>query len=617
MEVLFVISKYKKHLENLISEEINSEKEKTINEIQIKTCEELENEGRTIINLKRKILKTYRYDCKVELIHSEKIKTDIKKGDIVLISGIHGIAKNIEGYVTDVKHNSVVISHVDKTIKNEIYKQSRIDLLIRMTTYERQKMILRNTECNEVIKFLFGSHPKIDNDINQIQIKDRKLNKFQQKSVINSLKCGNFFLIHGPFGTGKTKTITEIIKQEVEQNHKVLVTAETNIAVDNIAKKFTNSKIGVIRIGTYEKFANEVKGISLNQKIKANKTFKEIEKLQEKKKNYEMKLESCLTNEKQEFIKKIDFLNKEISNLKYEINKNIIKHSKIIFSTNSSAAISILNDVRFDVAIVDEAAQTTIPSILIPLSKAERFILAGDHNQLPPTIQNKNKELEESLFEKLIKKFPQQCQLLKKQYRMNKTLMDFPNKEFYNNKLISDKSVRNSKIKKLKSEYDNGKPLIFIDTQNMKNNKELLQNNSNSYVNELEAELSSKLANEYINSKISTDVGIIASYANQVKLIRKMTTAEVETVDGFQGREKEVIIISTVRSNSQRDIGFLDEPRRLNVALTRASKKLIIIGNSKTLSTKPIYKRLYEYCKKENSIIMGDKNEFIKHNIKT
>lgn len=270
--------------------------------------------------------------------------------------------------------------------------------------------------------------------------------------------------------------------------------------------------------------------------------------------------------------------------------------------------MNILKDIRFDVAIVDEAAQTTIPSVLIPLSKAERFILAGDHNQLPPTIQNKNKELEESLFEKLIKKFPQQSQLLKKQYRMNKTLMNFPNKEFYNNELICDKSVRNSKIKKLKSKYDNGKPLIFIDTQNMKNNKELLQNNSNSYVNKLEAKLSSKLANEYINSKISTDVGIITSYANQAKLVRKMTTSEVETVDGFQGREKEVIIISTVRSNSQGDIGFLDNPRRLNVALTRASKKLIIIGNSKTLSTKPIYKRLYDYCKKENSIIMGDKN---------
>ena len=147
-----MISKYKKHLENLISEEIESEMDKTINEIKMKTCEELENEGKTITNLKRKVLKTYRHDCKVELIHSKKIKTEIKKGDIVLISGILGIAKNIEGYVTDVKRNSVVISHVDKSIKNEIYKQSRIDLLIRMTTYERQKKILRNTECNEIIK---------------------------------------------------------------------------------------------------------------------------------------------------------------------------------------------------------------------------------------------------------------------------------------------------------------------------------------------------------------------------------------------------------------------------------------------------------------------------------
>ena len=304
------------------------------------------------------------------------------------------------------------------------------------------------------------------------------------------------------------------------------------------------------------------------------------------------------------YIKKINLLNKEIISLQRRIDEDIIKNSPIILTTNSSAASSILQDIKFDIAIIDEAAQATIPSILIPISKAERFVLAGDHKQLAPTICSKNYELKISLFEKLCNMFPQQKQILKIQYRMDNMLMEFPNREFYNNELICGTSTKNTTSTIFNSNFENGNSMIFIDTSLAKNNSESTLNYSNSYINQLEANIVKNIVNDCINSDLNTnDIGVITNYSDQVKLIKSMIDIEVETVDGFQGREKDIIIISNVRSNTSGEIGFLDEPRRLNVALTRAKKKLIIIGNAKTLSNETMFKKLFDYCDEHKSIL--------------
>ena len=261
--------------------------------------------------------------------------------------------------------------------------------------------------------------------------------------------------------------------------------------------------------------------------------------------------------------------------------------------------------INFDVVIIDEASQATIPSILIPIAKARRFILAGDHKQLPPTIiSEKAGDLEKTLFEELIKMYPSKSQLLNIQYRMNSLLMKFPNKEFYNNSLKSDSSVDYITINDiLGSEYDE-KALLFIDTSNVSDNKENHLKDSKSIINRLEADISVSVANDYLQAGIDVeDIGIISPYADQVKLIQGKTPVEVKTVDGFQGREKEIIIISTVRSNNNGNIGFLNDLRRLNVAITRAKRKLIIIGNKNTLRTNPTYARLIEFVEDENLLI--------------
>ena len=306
-----------------------------------------------------------------------------------------------------------------------------------------------------------------------------------------------------------------------------------------------------------------------------------------------------------EYNQEIDEEHRKIKRIENKMIRNIIEESDVILATNSSAALESIAKTKFDAAIIDEASQATIPSILIPIAKAHRFILAGDHKQLPPTIiSNRASELENTLFEALIRKYPHKSQLLNVQYRMNKLLMKFPNSEFYNNSLKSDSSVNDINIKDLiGSDYDE-EALLFMDTSAIENNKETHLKDSKSIINKLEAEIAISVANDYITAGVSEeDIGIISPYADQVKIIQDETPVEVKTVDGFQGREKEIIIISTVRSNDNGNIGFLSDLRRLNVAITRAKRKLIIIGNRETLKNNPTYARLIDFVEDENLLI--------------
>jgi predicted DNA helicase len=306
-----------------------------------------------------------------------------------------------------------------------------------------------------------------------------------------------------------------------------------------------------------------------------------------------------------EINQEIDEAHDEIKRIENRMIKNIIDESDVILATNSSAALESIARVKFDVAIVDEASQATIPSVLIPIAKAHRFILAGDHKQLPPTIISERAgELEKTLFEELIKMYPNKSQLLNVQYRMNSLLMKFPNREFYNNGLKSASSVDEITINDILESGHDEEALLFIDTSDVEDNNERHLKDSKSIVNELEAQISVSIARDYLDAGIDEeDIGIISPYADQVKIIQEKTPVEVKTVDGFQGREKEIIIISTVRSNENGNIGFLKDLRRLNVAITRAKRKLIIIGNKNTLKTNPTYARLINFVEDEDLLI--------------
>ena len=306
-----------------------------------------------------------------------------------------------------------------------------------------------------------------------------------------------------------------------------------------------------------------------------------------------------------EYNQQIDELHDEIKRVENKMIRDIIETSDVILSTNSSAALESIARTKFDVAIIDEASQATIPSVLIPIAKAHRFILAGDHKQLPPTIiSDKAHELEKTLFEELIRLYPFKSQLLNVQYRMNSLLMKFPNAEFYNNNLKSDASVDDITINDIISSDKKEDAMLFVDTSEIDRDGEKHLKDSKSIINKLEANIAVKIANDYLNMGLNEDeIGIISPYADQVKIIQDKTPVEVKTVDGFQGREKEIIIISTVRSNENGNIGFLKDLRRLNVAITRAKRKLIIIGNKNTLKHNPTYARLIEFVEDENLLV--------------
>jgi predicted DNA helicase len=638
------LKKFIKHLIKLINYERDAEIDLMTREISTMSCQKREELGRAINKVKGKSLGKELGMQIVQFGRSEVIDTEISVGDMVLISTDNPLRSDLTGTVTEKGARFIKVAFEKRVPKWAIKKKVRIDLYANDITFRRMEDNLKHLSLkgkNALEYILNERNPKKNRPTPYISYIDESLNESQKAAVENALSCENFFLIHGPFGTGKTRTLVELISQETRQGHKVLATAESNAAVDNILERLMeNKKLNLTRLGHPQRvsknnigqtLAYKVENHKLNKKI--NKLHKKIDNLIEKRKvhtkptpqyrrgfsDYDILYYASkgkggrgISAEKMKSMAKwieinqeIDEAHDEIKRIETRMIRDIVDSSDVILATNSSAALEAIRDVKFDVAIIDEASQATIPSVLIPIAKAHRFILAGDHKQLPPTIiSERAQELEKTLFEELIKMYPFKSQLLNVQYRMNSLLMEFPNKEFYNNGLKSDSSVDNINIKDILDSGNDEEALLFIDTSGIYDNKERHLKDSKSIVNEMEAEIAISIANDYLNDGVSEDeIGIISPYADQVKIIQNRTPVEVKTVDGFQGREKEIIIISTVRSNDYGNIGFLKDLRRLNVAITRAKRKLIIIGNKDTLIANPTYARLIEFVEYENLLV--------------
>ena len=638
------LKKYIKNLIRLIEYEREAEIEVMVNEIQHMSGQKREELGRAINKVKGKYIGKELGMQIVQFGRFEKIDTEISVGDMVLVSTDNPLRSDLTGTVTEKGGRFIKVSFDKRVPKWALKKKVRIDLYANDVTFRRMEDNLKNLSLkgkNALEYSLNKRDPQKNRNVPYIAYIDQHLNESQKSAIENALSCQNFFLIHGPFGTGKTRTLVELISQETRQNHKVLATAESNAAVDNILERLTaNKKLTLTRLGHPQRvskhnitqtLAYKVENHDLNKKIK--RIYKKIDKLIEKQSvftkptpqyrrgfgDYEILHNASkgkggrgISADKMhsmakwiEISQEIDEAHDEIRRIENKMIKDIIDKSDVILATNSSSALEAISKTKFDVAIIDEASQATIPSVLIPISKAHRFILAGDHKQLPPTIISEQAlELENTLFESLIEKYPFKSQLLNVQYRMNSLLMKFPNQEFYDNGLKSDSSVDDITINDiLNNDYDE-EALLFIDTSRIDEYGENHLKDSKSIVNKLEAKIAADIAKDYIYAGVDeSDIGIISPYADQVKIIQEKTPVEVKTIDGFQGREKEIIIISTVRSNEWGNIGFLSDLRRLNVAITRAKRKLIIIGNKDTLRNNPTYSRLINFVEDENLLI--------------
>lgn len=450
-----------------------------------------------------------------------------------------------------------------------------------------------------------------------------KLNYEQKLNVQNCLDEVNFpytYLIHGPPGTGKTSTLVELIMQFLVLGKRVLVCSSSNAAVDNLAirffenaeeNRFPYNKYNPVRIGSM---------ISVNKKLDkiklSNLGVKEKKKIEDSIRQLNLDLNSLNDNPLHYGAKNIKIREKQ-DELK-KLLKTIIGESKLTFGTlSSNLKEEVLNGKQWDVLIIDEASQSKITECLIPLKLCKRVILAGDDKQLPPVFRSYegfdkklNSDFYKSFFEMIYNKQKKNlCHPLKVQYRMNQTIMEFSSYKFYDNSLIAHDSVKNrlisDNIPNL-SKYDFeffSIPIHYLDTNKMKGFHENKLKETFSFENKGEADYIIYLLSFYSSYGISPEnIGVITGYRGQVNCIfksairkfgkKKATRFEINTVDSFQGREKDIIILSLVRSN---EVGFYRDVKRLNVALTRAKKQLIVIGNLTIFSRVKIFEELYNH----------------------
>ncbi len=573
-------------------------------------------------------------------------ESEIEVGDLVLVSKTSPWDEdNPMGTVAEKTSYSITVAFDDAPPGFVFRKDLRIDLFVNDITFQRMLEALKKFKRMprwRKDKLLGHAAPDFER-IGEIEFLNEKLNDSQREAVLRSLAARDFFLIHGPPGTGKTITCVEIIAQLVkhgrERSNKILAAADSNVAVDNLVERLDKIGVHVVRIGHPARVIPSLRRRSLDYLVQAEPDYIKAQKLRQKAytikermKGFvipEMRWRRGLSDEtimqlasegkttrgiprkKIEGMRKwldlkhgIDKLFADARELEDRAVKRIIQEAEVICATNSTVGSEVLKGAKFDFAVIDEATQSTEPSTLIPVLKTKRFIMAGDHKQLPPTVLNEDAargNLSKSLFERLLAMHGDKIRvMLDVQYRMNEEIAEFPNKEFYDGKLKADESVKKHNLLDLLPESnfvsEDAKPFLFIDTCGSEGFEERTRRGSTSKENAGEAKLVKEIVERLLGLGVKPeDIAIISPYDDQVALIRKelrVEGLEIKTVDGFQGREKEVVIVSFVRSNKSGDIGFLRDLRRLNVSITRAKRKLVLIGDSNTLESEGCYKRL-------------------------
>lgn len=468
------------------------------------------------------------------------------------------------------------------------------------------------------------------------------LNPTQERAVNEVLWAKDVAIVHGPPGTGKTTTLVEAINETLMRESQVLVCAQSNMAVDWISEKLVDRGINVLRIGNPTRVNDKMLGFTYERRFESHADYPQLwairKAIRELRKNRKKGSEN--------YHQKMDRLKSRAAEIELRINAELFGEARVIACTLVGSAHHLLEGMKFGTLFIDEAAQALEAACWIPMKRASRVILAGDHCQLPPTVKSiaaLRAGLGKTLMERIAENKPEVVTLLKIQYRMNDEIMRFSSDWFYGGKVESAPQI------KYRSVLDYDHPITWIDTSNEENQitiegedapedsastsssvsaanqnsdlnfKEQFVGESFGRINKAEAELTLLTLAEYF-TKIGKqrvleeriDVGIISPYRAQVQYLKKLIKKyeffkpyrrliSVNTVDGFQGQERDVILISLVRSNDEGQIGFLKDLRRMNVAITRARMKLIILGNKDTMTKHPFYKKLWEYVEAINN----------------
>jgi hypothetical protein len=434
------------------------------------------------------------------------------------------------------------------------------------------------------------------------------LNPSQRAAVELALAAKDFAIIHGPPGTGKTTTVVEFVRQAVARGDTVLACAPSNHAVDNLLEKLLAAGELPVRLGHPARVAPELRERAIDILAEKHPDARQARKVARDAFALFRQADKWTRDKPQPGEKAA--LRKEARDLLAEVRKlealaveRVLDEARVVCATLTGLDSQLLGQRRFDVVVIDEACQSTEPANWVPLLRADKLILAGDHCQLPPTVlspEAAERGLAVSLMERLVARFgPGMSRLLTVQHRMHAAIMDFSNEEFYGRALVAHDSVASHRLCDLPGIAANPlteTPVQFIDTAGASYDEEL-EEDTGSRRNPREAALAFKKVCALLDAGVNAaQVGVIAPYRAQVRLLRErlahVPELEIDSVDGFQGREKEAIVVSLVRSNPEGEIGFLADTRRTNVALTRARRKLLVIGDGATLANDPFYRRM-------------------------
>ncbi|XP_075568018.1 DNA-binding protein SMUBP-2 isoform X2 [Pelecanus crispus] len=566
-----------------------------------------------------------KYDSDAELPYNS-----FGPGDIVGLYDSAGQGDPLStGIITRVTSKAVTVAFEesrDGMLSLDRESSYRLLKLANDVTYNRLKKALNALKqyhsgpASDLINVLFfSSDPSAFSETKPLKLYNNSLDASQREAVSFSLAQRELAIIHGPPGTGKTTTLVEIILQAVQQNLKVLCCAPSNVAVDNLVERLAGYKARILRLGHPARLLEPIQQHSLdavlargdNAQIVAD-IRKDIDQAFAKSKKAQDK------GERSHFLSEIKALRKELKEREETAMAAALTHASVVLATNTGASsdgpLKLLPENHFDLVVIDECAQALEASCWIPLLKAGKCILAGDHKQLPPTIISHKaaaKGLSLSLMERLIERYGEKIvKMLTVQYRMHRAIMQWASSEMYSGRLSAHPSVAQHLLKDLPgvtSTEETTIPLLLIDTAGC-GLFELEVEDEQSKGNPGEVQLAGLHIQALVEAGVKAqDIAVVAPYNLQVDMLRehlchRYPELEIKSVDGFQGREKEAVILSFVRSNRKGEVGFLAEDRRINVAVTRARRHVAVICDARTVSNQAFLKRLVDYFSQHGEV---------------
>ncbi|WP_026464600.1 AAA domain-containing protein [Adhaeribacter aquaticus] len=543
----------------------------------------------------------------------------------------------LSGVIMTLKRNKLTLATTKEDLPDWIDDgKLGIDLTFDEMSYREMEIAMKkvseasHSRLEQLRNILYGAQPAVFYPRKDF-VPDPNLNSSQNEAIQNIEAAKDVAIIHGPPGTGKTTTLVQAILRTLQQERRLLVTAPSNTAVDLLTEKLAAQGVNVIRIGNPSRVSDILLHHTLDAQIMEHKDYQEVKELRRTAEQYkEMASQFKRTfgwqeREQRKMLKEQSrgYL-AEAENIERYITDDLLDKVQVITCTLVGSANRVIRHLTYDTVFIDEAAQALEPACWIPITRANRVILAGDHCQLPPTVKSLEAEkggLEITLFEKCIERQQNVAVMLRTQYRMHQDIMQFSNQQFYNGQLEAHETVFNTDLHAFNPLFPEGLAVEFIDTAGCGYNEKSFAEGA-STANPEEADLLLRhlqhLIKEY-NPAEDADplrIGIIAPYRAQINYLvdevehnpalhelqtKRLLT--VGTVDSFQGQERDIIFISMVRSNNAGDIGFLSDIRRMNVGMTRARKKLVIVGDSATLTQHPFYRDFVAYTESINAYI--------------